>query len=395
MKPPRPAKSPLRKHWSLDPRVVFLNHGSFGACPKVVLRHQAELRGRMEAEPLQFLWRNHDAMLHDARVSLARFLGVKTKDLVFTTNATTAVNAVVRSWPLKRGDEILTTNFDYNACRNVLAEAARKAGAKVIVAEIPFPIRSADVVVERVLSAVTSRTRFAMLDHVTSNTALVIPVARIARELEQRGVRVLIDGAHAPGMLPLNPSKLHASWYTGNLHKWVCAPKGAAFLWAREDSREFLQPAVISHGNNSHRDGFEAWQDRFDWPGTFDSTAWFSVPKAIETIGNILPSGWPEVREHSRALVLSARRMLCESLGVEAPCPASMIGSMATIPLPARFQKVVQPDRIVPEYVRLFEEYGIEVPFVKIGDLRCFRISAHLHNSAEEYVYLAEAIKRL
>lgn len=391
----RPAKAPLRKHWVLNPKVVFLNHGSFGACPKEVLRHQEKLRREMESEPLLFLGRQHDERVDHARRSLARFLGSRTSDLAFVTNATTAVNAVVRSWKLRRGDEILTTSLDYNACRNVLIEAAARAGAKVRIVELPFPIQNEQEIEARILSAVGKRTRFAMLDHVTSNSALVLPVGKLAAQLESQGVRVLIDGAHAPGMLALNPSKLGASWYTGNLHKWICAPKGAAFLWARKDTWDDLQPAVISHGNNTRRANFEAWQDRFDWPGTLDPTAWFSVPCALDVVSKLHPGGWPEIRKTNRRMVLDARDRTCGLLEVEPPCPAGMIGSMATIPLPARFQKSHHAGRIAPEQLRLFEEFGIEVPFVKVGNLRCFRISAHLHNAPEEYDFLAEAILRI
>ncbi len=388
----RPKPSPFRKHWALDPRLVFLNHGSFGACPKAVLRFQARLRAEMERNPLEFLWRTHDPRLAAARMSLARFLGCGTADITFTTNATTAVNAVVRSWPLRRGDEILTTSHDYNACRNVLAEAARRSGARVIVADIPFPIRSPREAADAVLTAASPRTRFAMIDHVTSNSALVMPAAKIARALEARGIRTLIDGAHAPGMLPLRPSAMGASWYTGNLHKWVCAPKGAAFLWTRPDSREPLQPAVISHGNNTRRAGFEPWQDRFDWPGTFDPTAWFSVPVAIDTIASLLPGGWPAVRGRNRKLALEARSLLCETLDVRAPCPASMIGSMVTLPLPGRFQAKTFTGPAAPEHLELIRRFRIEVPVVRVGKLRCFRVSAHLHNSPEDYHALARAI---
>lgn len=391
----RPAKSPLRKHWALDPKVVFLNHGSFGACPREVLRFQQKLRTEMEANPLWFLGRQHDARVRQARAALAKFLGTRTTELVFVTNATTAVNAVARSWKLRRGDEILTTSLDYNACRNVLAECASRAGARLKIVDLPFPVSGPGEIEDRILSAVTSRTRFAMLDHVTSNCALVMPVARLARELEQQGVRVLIDGAHAPGMLALNPAKLGASWYTGNLHKWVCAPKGAAFLWARQDTWDGLQPAVVSHGNNTRRVSFEAWQDRFDWPGTFDPTPWFCVSKAIDVISRLLPGAWPEVRGTNRRMVLDARERILRALGVEPPCPPGMIGSMATIPLPRRYQGRTFNGRIAPEQQELFERFGIEVPIVTVGSLRCVRISAHLHNSPGEYDHLAEALQRI
>jgi isopenicillin-N epimerase len=263
----------LRRHWVLSPKIVFLNHGSFGACPKDILQLQDKLRRQMEAEPVQFLWRRYEERLEPARKALAKFIGARSADVVFVTNATTGVNAFFRSFKLRRGDEILTVNLDYNACRNVLVERARSTGAKLVVAQVPFPLRTADEAVEAILRAVTPRTRVAMLDHITSNTGLVLPVKRLIRELAARGVETLVDGAHAPGMLPLDLSELRPAAYTGNLHKWVCAPKGAAFLWVREDHQAGIQPAVVSHGNNTPRPGFSAFQDRFDWAGTFDPSA--------------------------------------------------------------------------------------------------------------------------
>jgi len=395
MPPQRPAHSPFRRHWALDDELVFLNHGSFGACAKPILEFQAALRGEMEASPVQFLWRHYERRLQPVREALAAFVGAKPRDVVFVTNATTAVNAVVRSWGLRRRDEVLTTNLDYNACRNVLTESARQAGARVVVAQVPFPIGRPDDAVAAILDAVTSRTRYAMIDQVTSGSALVLPIARIVRELEARGIETLVDGAHAPGMLPLNLKALRAAWYCGNLHKWVCAPKGCAFLWAREDHQQNLQPAVISHGNNSPRAGFSSFQDRFDWAGTFDPSAWLCIAKAIDWLGSLLPGGWPALRRHNHALAVAARRVLCDALGVQAPCPAGMLGSMATVALPARFQNVSLTGKVAPEQARLYDNSRIEVPFVTIGALRCFRVSAHLHNHLDEYAFLAEAVKAL
>src|SRR5262249_29711576 len=231
----RPTPSAFRKHWPLARGIAFLNHGSFGSCPKRVLKLQAELRRKMEATPVQFLWRHYEEWLEPARAALAKFIRAKPRDLVFVTNATVGVNAVIRSLKLQPGDALLTTNLDYNACRNVVVETARRAGAEVQVAEVPFPLQRPAHVVQAILEAVTKRTRLAMLDDVASNSALVLPVERIIRELEARGIDTLVDGAHAPGMLPLAVAKLAPAYYTGNLHKWVCAPKGAGFLWVRED----------------------------------------------------------------------------------------------------------------------------------------------------------------
>jgi isopenicillin-N epimerase len=389
--------APLRRFWKLAPGTTFLNHGSFGACPTPILELQNELRRQMEAEPVQFLWRRYEARLEPSREIVADFLGARAQDVVFVTNATTAVNAVVRSMKLRPGDQLLTTNLDYNACHNAFAEEARRAGAELITAEVPFPVSSADAITDAILRRVTKRTRLAMLDHITSNTALVLPVQQLVRELDSRGVASLVDGAHAPGMLPLNLQKLHPAYYTGNLHKWVCAPKGAAFLWAREDMQTGLQPAVVSHGNNTHRAGYTEFQDRFDWAGTFDPTAWMCAGEAIRWMEKLLPGGWPTIRKRNNQMAIQARDLLCQRLNLEAPSPKSLLGSMATLPLPERFQGKPRNGRIDAEQLRLYDDFGIEVPFMRFGqpERRHFRVSAQLYNTIEDYDYLARALRML
>jgi isopenicillin-N epimerase len=351
----------------------------------------------MEAEPVEFLWRRYEEPLDRARNALAKFVGARAKDLVFVPNATAAVNAVVRSLNLRPGDELLTTSHDYNACRNVLVEAARRGRAKMLVARPPFPVRKPDEIVEAIVSTVTRRTRLAMIDHVSSHTALIFPIERIIRELEARGVDTLVDGAHAPGMIPLELTRLRPAYYTGNLHKWVCAPKGAAFLWAREDKQSNLQPAIISHGNNQLRPGYTRFQDRFDWSGTMDPSGKFSVPEAIIWMGKLLPGGWREVRRRNHELAVRARRILCQRLETEPLCPDNMLGSIATVRLPEKFQGRPLDGRFEQEQVRLYHEFGIEVPFLRIGTptVRYIRVSAQLYNTVEEYEYLAEALARI
>jgi len=376
---------------------VFLNHGSFGACPTPILARQAELRHRLEAEPVQFLWRRYEELLDPAREAVATFVGARARDLVFVTNATTGVNAVLRSLKLSPGEEILTTNQDYNACRNVLVEAAARTRAKVVVAPVPFPVRSADEVLEAIDRSVSKRTRLAVIDHVTSSTALVFPIDQIVRHLEVRGIETLVDGAHAPGMISLNISNLSPAYYTGNLHKWVCAPKGAAFLWVREDKQDRLQPAVVSHGNNTPRPGYSAFQDRFDWAGTFDPTAWFCAGEVVAWMDKLLPGGWRTIRKLNQKLAVQARRILCERLGIAPPCPESMLGAMATVPLPHSFQGRPRSGRIDADQSRLYDEFRIEVPFYRIGqpEQRYVRISAQIYNSIGEYDYLAAALLAL
>jgi isopenicillin-N epimerase len=381
--------------WPLDRAIVFLNHGSFGACPAEVLRHQAALRAEMEAEPVRFLSRELDGRLDAARDALAAFVGADGSDLAFVTNATGGVNAVLRSLAFTAGDELLTTDHAYNACRNTLDFVAARCGARVVVATIPFPVGSPDDVVEAVLARVTPRTRLALLDHVTSPTALILPIERLSAELSRRGVDVLVDGAHAPGMVPLNLAALGAAYYSGNCHKWLCAPKGSAFLWVRRDRQAAVHPLTISHGASAVRPDRSRFRLEFDWTGTSDPTAWLTVPRAIEYVGSLLPGGWPAVMAGNRALAREARDLLCTAVGIAAPCPDGMLGSLASVPLPDGTAEVTwrRPD---PLQQQLYDGWGIEVPVVSwpAAPRRLIRVSAQLYNRREQYARLAEALRK-
>lgn len=382
--------------WALDPKVVFLNHGSFGACPREVLAHQAALRSEMEAEPVRFLSRELDERLDAARAALAGFLGADADDLVFVTNATSGVNAVVRSLAFAAGDELLTTDHAYNACRNALDFAAARSGARVVVAAVPFPVASPDAVLEAVLARVTPRTRLALLDHVTSPTGLVWPIERLIAALAERDIDVLVDGAHAPGMVPLNLATLGATYYSGNCHKWLCAPKGSAFLWVRRDRQADVRPLTISHGANMPRPGRSRFRVEFDWTGTSDPTAWMTVPRAIAYVGALLPGGWPAVMARNRALALEARRRLCAAAGTPAPCPDDMIGSLASVILPDGPAAEIGWRRPDPLQRRLFEAWGIEVPVMSwpAPPRRLVRVSAQLYNTGEDFARLAGALAK-
>ncbi|HZI11781.1 MAG TPA: aminotransferase class V-fold PLP-dependent enzyme [Myxococcus sp.] len=390
--------APFRSHWSLAPEVRFLNHGSFGACPTAVLQKQSELRARMEAGPVRFLHREIEPLLDEARAALAAFLGADAEDVAFVTNATTGVNTVLRSLRFAPGDELLTTNHEYNASRNALEYAASQWGAKVVVARLPWPVPSADAVVEAVLAQVTPRTRLFLVDHVSSQTALVMPVARLISLLRERGVETLVDGAHAPGMLPLSLRSLGAAWYTGNCHKWLCAPKGAAFLHVRRDLQPGLKPLAVSHGHNSGRTDRSRFRLEFDWTGTHDPTAALCVPEALRVVGGLVPGGWPEVMESNRKKALAARALLCERLRVAPACPEDMVGSMAVVGLPDGFpERPEGPLGLDPLQLRLFDEHRIEVPIVPWPRApgRHVRVSAQLYNTHAEYQALADALDGL
>lgn len=408
---PRPPRGPLGAHWDLDPEVVFLNHGSFGACPRAVLEAQRELRARLEREPVRFMLRELEPALDAAREALGAFVGVPADELAFVRNATAAVSTVLASLTIARapgertaiaaGDELLTTDHAYNACRNALERAATRVGARVVVARLPLPVRDAGQLRDAVLSAVTPRTRFALLDHVTSPTALVLPVAELARALEARGVITLVDGAHAPGMLPLDVDALGARYYTGNCHKWICAPKGAAFLWVRRDARDGLRPLVTSHGASSPRardpaSGRDAFREEFDWTGTDDPTPALVVPAALRVMEALVPGGWPELMARNHALAVRARGLLMRALGQDEPlAPASLLGAMATVPLPPGrgpvARSALQAD---PLQARLLDRHGVEVPVIPWPALgaRLLRVSAQVYDDVAEYAYLARVL---
>jgi isopenicillin-N epimerase len=392
----RPEPSPLAAHWTLDPAVTFLNHGAFGACPREVLALQSELRARMERDPIDFFVRAIEPLLDEARVRLAGFLRADPEDLAFVDNATAGVNTVLRSLRFEPGDELLTTDHAYNACANALRAVAERAGARVVVAQVPFPLSSPEQVAAAVLDASTGRTRLALLDHVTSATGVVFPLEALVPALQSRGVDVLVDGAHAPGMVPVDLQALGAAYYTGNCHKWLCAPKGAGFLHVRKDRQAGIRPLVVSHGANSPRTDRSRFRLEFDWTGTRDPSPFLCVPRAIELVGGLVPGGWPEVRARNAALTRRARTLLCEALGAAPACPESMLGSLAAVELPVgpRPPPVSLPDRD-PLHVLLFERYQIEVPVYgwPVPARRWIRVSPHLHNSETQYVFLAAALR--
>ncbi|MCC5664247.1 aminotransferase class V-fold PLP-dependent enzyme [Nostoc sp. CHAB 5784] len=383
----------VRDLWSLDSTVTFLNHGSFGACPKQVLEFQQKLRSQLEQEPLRFFGREWEPLLDDARSKLAMFVGADVQDLVFVPNATTGVNSVLRSLTFSPEDEILTTNHEYNACRNALDFVNSRTGARVVVAKIPFPIDSPQQVVGAVIERVSLKTRLALLDHVTSQTGLIFPIQELAKELQQRGVDTLVDGAHAPGMIPLELEEIGAAYYTGNCHKWLCAPKGAAFLYVRRDKHSEIRPLTISHGTNSPRTDKTRFQLEFDWTGTDDPTAYMSVPEAIAFMGSLLPGGWTELMQRNHQLVLQGRRLLCEALEVQPPCPEEMIGSMAVVPMPA----MLENHDFMSIHDELFDKFGIQVQLIAWQEKPrlLVRISAQIYNTLEQYEYLAKVLKGL
>jgi len=393
-----PGGSDHARHWGLDPSVTFLNHGSFGACPTAILERQTEWRRQMERQPLQFLVRDVEEPYDESREQLAAFVGAAPEDIAFVPNATTGVSTVLRSLTFEPGDELLTTTHEYNACRNALDFVAARAGARVVAVDIPFPVDSPGSIVDAVAKRVTPRTRLGLFDHITSLTGMVMPIADIVRILSERGVDTMVDGAHAPGMIPLDLGIIDPAYYTGNCHKWLCAPKGAALLYVRRDLQSKIRPLTISHGANSTRIGRSRFWLEFDWTGTRDLTAYLCVGECVRFLGGLLPGGWDQLMAANRALAIEARDLLCEKLGVERPCPDSMIGTLASVQRgPGEYHFDTTALAFDPIEESLRNEYGIEVPMLACpnGPASILRISAQIYNRIEQYEYLADAVLEL
>jgi isopenicillin-N epimerase len=368
----------------LDPNTIFLNHGAFGACPIPVLDHQQMLRSQLERDPVRFFVQDFEPLLDAARQVLADFVGAASESLVFVPNATTGVNTVLRSLPFQPGDDVLVTNHEYNACRNALNAVAEATQIRLVEVTIPFPLHHPETITEQILAHVSDRTRLLLIDHVTSPTGFIMPLQDVIPRLNALGIDTLVDGAHAPGMVPLDMAALGVAYYTGNCHKWLCAPKGAAFLYIRNDRQMGMRPLVISHGANCLRSDRSRLQLEFDWVGTSDPTAVLCVPLAIQMMGSLLPGGWPELMQRNHEMAIAARQTLCDRLELEPPVPADRLGSLAT---------VILPDGSVDALQQALWHQGFQVPVSPWNDIsRTLRISAQIYNTLAEYDQLAQAI---
>lgn len=372
----------LREHFLLEPGMAFLNHGSYGAAPKEVLAAQGEWRRRLESQPVRFMGRELQPALAEARAALARFVGAEPADMVFVENATAGCNAVLRSLKFAAGDELLITDHIYPAVRNTLRHVAAISGAAIAEVALPVPLAGPEAVVEAVTTKLSARTRLVVLDLITSPTAAILPVTEIARAARKFGARILVDAAHAPGHVDLDVPSLGAEWVTGNAHKWLFAPKGAAFLWATPEAQTDLHPTVISHGYGK---GFHM---EFDWVGTRDPTAWLAVPSAIEFYRRM---GDRAVRSHNRDLARRAAELLISSFGTVASAPAIMRGAMATVALPTGAPADLETANALHD--RLWDRHRIEVPIIPFAGRLWLRISAQIYNEMAEYEQLAVALK--
>ena len=367
--------------------ITFLNHGSFGAVPRVVFDAQNQWRQRIEAEPIELIGRRGEELVEAAKQPVGESFGMDIKDFGFVTNATEGVNSVLRSLKLAPGDELLTTNHVYHAVRQTMKDIARRAGATCREVQIPLPVNSPEQIADLVLSAISNHTRLLVIDHVTSPTALIFPVEQIVTGCRGRGVEVLIDGAHAPGMLPLNVQRIGADYYAANLHKWVCSPKGTAFVWVKPEHQSGVHPAVISHNLD------QGLAKEFVWQGTRDLSSWLTAPAAIAFMMDL---GWDRVMQHNHQLATWAHAMLVNAWGVEpiSQIDGTLLGSMATVQLPGKLANLDGVDANDFQQ-KLYSELSLELPMVRFANRTFIRVSCHVYNVAADYERLAECISRI
>ena len=389
-----PKKGKLYEHWGLDPNTVFLNHGSFGATPIAVLEEQDRIRRLMERDPVHFVERLSHEMWQNSINELSKFLNADSGGMSFVANATTGVNTILRSLNLSKGDEIIVPDHAYQACRNAIDFVTERSGARTVVIRIPFRIDDESDIIDPIISAISDRTVLAMIDTVSSPTGIRMPFEKLVGLIQERGVDVLVDAAHGPGIVPLDIRKLNAAYITGNCHKWICTPKGSAFLHIRDDRREGVKPLTIGHGYSSDLPSAEKFRMEFDWTGTRDPSPWLCIPFAISHIGGLINGGWTEIMNKNHEMVIFGRDLLCETLDISPPTPDSMVSSMSSVEFPWNEDVGPAPIDGDPIHNTLFDEYRIQVPVISWPNhnRKYLRISAQVYNSKEDYEYLSDSL---
>lgn len=369
----------------LRPGIAFLNHGSFGACPRPIFAEYQRWQRALEEQPVEFLARRLDDLLAEARGELGTFLGTSGDNLVFVPNATYGMNIVAHSFPLEPGDEVLGTTHEYGAVERTWTFICEAKGARYRSQPITLPATSAEAIVEQLWQGVTPRTRALVISHITSPTALIFPVAEICRRAAAEGIVTIIDGAHAPGQIDLTLDSIGADFYTGNLHKWTCAPKGSAFLYARPDRQPMLQPLVVSWGWRAIEPGPSLFQDYFGWTGTHDPAAYLSVAAAVAFQRQ---HDWPSIRAACHELASQASQRIGALTGLPPISPETpdWWGQMRAIPIPRTPVSAKEIQR------RLWDEFQVEIPLTEWQDQRFVRVSIQAYNTQRDVDRLVAAL---
>lgn len=389
-----PERLHARAEWPIPPGLTMVNHGSYGVCPTGVRDAQRELRARMDADPVRFFKVDLEAYADRVRDRISRLVNADPACLALVPNATFAVATVLHAADLSEGDQVVVTSHEYNATLNELRRIEQRTGCRVVTADIPMQGVTPGLVLERVLDAISARTRLVVVSHVASASALVFPVHEIVREVRARGIDILVDGAHAPGQVPVDLGALRPTYYAASSHKWLCTPKGTGFFYAERDKHEFIKPLALSCRVHESRDDRAPFLCDFDYVGTNDYTGNLVTPEAIEHLAAQLPGGFEEIMRRNHELVLEGARLIAERTGAELHAPDEMVGSMVGLILPDD----PAPERPCtfedPIWDALYERHAIQVPVWALPGVakRVMRVSAHLYNSLADYEKLAGAL---
>ncbi len=378
----------IKDQFLLDPDVIFLNHGSFGATPKPVMEAYQNWQVRLENQPVRFLGREINELLLEARRVLGAYLNAAADDLVFIPNATHGANLIARSFHFEPGDEVLSTNHEYGACDYAWEFACQKTGSCYIRQPIPLPIHSEEETCEQFLKGVTQRTKVIYLSHITSPTALRLPVKQICQRAIEMGILTVVDAAHSPGQIPVDLLDLKADVVFGNCHKWMLSPKGAGFLYVRREIQPMIKPLIVSWGYHATDEIATGSQfiDYLQWTGTHDPSAYLSVPAAIQFMHD---NAWEKVQQECHALLRNALEQICDLVEMEPlyPLDSNFYAQMGIAPLPNSDPAILKK--------RLYAEYKVEVPLIQWEDKQFIRISVQGYNTKEDLDILASALKKL
>ena len=378
----------LRSQFLLDPNVIFLNHGSFGATPRPVFDVYQDWQHRLERQPVQFIANQLPEYLAVSRQALGKYIHAEPDNLVYIPNATYGLNIVARSLDLGKADEVLTTDHEYGACTHVWQFLSQKHGFQIVQQHIPLPIAAPEVVLEQFWQGVTAKTRVIYLSHITSTTAIHFPVEAICKRARKAGILTIIDGAHAPGQIPLDMQQIDADFYFGNAHKWLCSPKGAAFLYANPTKQHLIEPLIVSWGwgeNRSHNFGSD-FLDFLQILGTDDMSAYLSVPAAIEFQEQ---NGWMAVTTQCHKLAHQAMQRIAELTGLPSPYPDhSHYVQMAIAPLP--------PIADLPAFkAHLYDQFRVEIPCTEWNGRQFIRVSVQGYNTQQDIDCLIKALRSM
>jgi isopenicillin-N epimerase len=374
----------MKTQFLLDPTITFLNHGSFGACPKPIFEEFQRFQLELETEPVYFLIKKQKEYLHKAKQSLAKYVGCNPNDFFFTPNPTTAINTIMRSLDLKEGDEILSTNHEYGAMDRTWNFYCKKSGAKYIRQKIAIPVVSKEQIIEEFWSVYTSNTKIVFLNQISSTTALIFPVKEICEKARELGLITIIDGAHVPGHIDLNITDLNPDFYTGTLHKWMLAPKGSSFLYVKKSFQEMLDPLIVGWGYESISPSESQFLDYHEFQGTREISAFLCTPKVIEFLNQ---NDWRTKSKKCKQLVFDNYQRFCDLLHTQPICPITedFLGQMASIPI-----NISNPNELKE---LLFEKYKIEIPIMPLNGNHYIRYSINAYNSEEDLDILYSALE--